>query len=242
MKTTVKDNLRIDYTKYQADELAGTISDALFFPLYVGEIVVKNLLIFLVAIGICTYFGTYHWSTAILFFILSLVVTIPSIIIFSAIRLLTTIKEDLTKVYTITIDTAKHVYADSNRLVAQRKNDVSLVVSSSDVFKGVAIYAIQPIVKRVLAKRIKFFAPPFIWIVNLLFKAIFLRKPPEFIVEKEIENQNPSDNNNLENKITSLGSKTVDGVFMAFKFPFRFVLIIYGIVNALLILLFISIL
>ena len=52
MKTTVKDNLRIDYTKYQADELAGTISDALFFPLYVGEIVVRNLLIFLVAIGL----------------------------------------------------------------------------------------------------------------------------------------------------------------------------------------------
>lgn len=39
-------SLRVDYSKYQVDEVSETIADALFFPLYIVKVLGANLIIF----------------------------------------------------------------------------------------------------------------------------------------------------------------------------------------------------
>ncbi|OWW25045.1 hypothetical protein B4Q04_10880 [Zobellia sp. OII3] len=227
------EDLRLDYSKYEVDELVETVSDAVFFPLYIAKVVGSVLLTVLVVLFVLTVYGTYHWFTGFLFFVIALVVTMPSVILFSVIRLFSTIKSDLEKVYAITLDTALHVYDDANKLKEQRTNNVALKYSFVDVFKGVALYVIRPTLKGVLSKRIKWFALPFTWLIDIIFKKIFLSKSAQAALENEdMANEEESGKETGERDTNGIGAKIVNATFITLKFPFRLALMLYGIVNS----------
>ena len=115
MTKIIKSN-RIDYSKYEVDEVAETISDAIFFPLYIGKVLGLTVLIASVLLFIYAYFQNEYILLVILLFLLFFIVSLPSIILISAIRLINTIRDDLNKVITITTETAIHVYNDTRQL------------------------------------------------------------------------------------------------------------------------------
>lgn len=233
-------NIRIDYSKYEVDEVAETIADVILFPFYIGKVLLVVVLAFMVLIGLLAYEYTSHFMLGFLFFILSYVVSLPSIVLISGIRLIYTIREDINKVFEICIDTTKHIYNDSQLLKEQRESGLPLSATFRDVFRGVAIYVIRPSLKKVLAKRIKFLAGPFIFLIDQVFKLVVIRKQPEFNVAiEENEEINVSVNGeSLDEKIKSGGSKVTGVTMGVITIPIYIVLFIYGTINFLLVWLF----
>lgn len=216
---------RIDYSKYQVDELAATISDAVFFPLYIGKVFGLVLLVFICALTIFSSLFISSTFLSIVFWVITFVVSLPSVILFSVIRLFSTIQSDIEKVYKITLQTAKHVYKDSGVIKTQRKEKTPIKHTFSDVFKGVGLFVIKPVLCKVLERRIKFFSYPFIIIINLIFKKIIIKKTATSQGLQQLESYAVSDEEITKNY--KLSSTT----FKVFKFPFRLVLILYGFVN-----------
>lgn len=233
-------NVRIDYSKYQVDEVVETIADAIVFPFYIGKVMATVVVASLLLIIGLAYFNTTHWSLGILFTLLTFVVSLPSIILISVIRLIRTICDDINNVIEITIETAKHVYNDSGLIKAQRQNGLPLKSSFTDVFRGVSLYVIRPSLQRVLSKRLGPLAFIFTFIVDRLFKYIVIKKQPVFEVEVAPNNDGigehievaakPLDEKVLagSQKVTAISGKVI-------KFPFYLGLGIYGIVNLVLV-------
>ena len=65
-------NNRIDYSKYEVDEVAETISDAIFFPLYIGKVLGLTVLIASVVLFVYAYFQNEYTLLVILLFLLPL--------------------------------------------------------------------------------------------------------------------------------------------------------------------------
>ncbi|GGG14832.1 hypothetical protein GCM10011344_14310 [Dokdonia pacifica] len=227
-------NNRIDYSKYEVDEVAETISDAIFFPLYIGRILGLTVLIASVILFVYAYFQNEYILLVILLFLLLFVVSLPTIILISAIRLINRIRDDLNKVILITTETAIHVYNDTRQLGTQRSEGVSVSTSFKDVFRGVALFVIKPSLKKVLEKRIKFFALPFTFITDLVFSRLVKVKATEIeavIAQEDIEEGAAIE----EHKIMKGISKTTSITSSVLKTPFVIALVLYGIINILLI-------
>ena len=227
-------NNRIDYSKYEVDEVAETISDAIFFPLYIGRILGLTVLIASVILFVYAYFQNEYILLVILLFLLLFVVSLPTIILISAIRLINRIRDDLNKVILITTETAIHVYNDTRQLGTQRSEGVPVSTSFKDVFRGVALFVIKPSLKKVLEKRIKFFALPFTFITDLVFSRLVKVKATEIeavIAQEDIEEGAAIE----EHKIMKGISKTTSITSSVLKTPFVIALVLYGIINILLI-------
>lgn len=235
-------NIRVDYTKYEVDEVAETIADAIFFPMYIGKVSITVVIFFLILLGFLTYVSTSFFVWSFFFFILSLAITIPSIVLVSAVRLINTINEDINKVFGICVDTTKFIYEDSKLLYQQNKLGLPAAGTFKDVFRGVAIYVIRPSLKKVLTKRIKFMAGPFVFLVDQIFRFVVIRKPPEFNIETEADLSAIGSSGNtiipMDSKIKKGSSKVTGVTFSIFKFPLYIVLFVYGFVNALVVWLF----
>ncbi|GAB5565155.1 MAG: hypothetical protein Wins2KO_22180 [Winogradskyella sp.] len=216
---------RIDYSKYEVDELAETISDAIFFPLYIGKVLGTVLLVFLVFLSLFAHFFIQNTFLAFIFWIITLVLSLPSVVLFSVIRLFSTIQSDIEKVYEITLKTAKDAYNDGGLLKAQRQGDVPLQTTFADVFKGVALFVVRPLLCRVLEKRIKFFSYPFVFVINSIFKK-FITKQSKAISEEDALNVRTQ-----SDEVESKNYKFSGTTFKVFKFPFRLALVIYGFIN-----------
>ena len=225
------ESLRVDYSKYQVDEVSETIADALFFPLYIGKVLGTNLAIFWVLLTLFCIFFIDNTFLSVLFWVLTFVISIPSILLFSIIRLFSTIKNDIDNVFKITLETTKHVYEDAGLLKDQRAANLPLKATFSDVFKGVAMYVIRPSLKKVLEKRIKYFAWPLTFLIDLIFKKTVINGSPEIGVELDSEDHIVLKDNTTLGKINKGGEKTTLVAFTVVKFPFRLALIIYGLVN-----------
>lgn len=233
MTKEIKSN-RIDYSKYEVDEVAETISDAIFFPLYIGKVLGLTVLIASVLLFVYAYFQNEYILLVILLFLLFFVVSLPSIILISAIRLINTIRDDLNKVILITTETAIHAYNDTRQLGVQRSEGEPISTSFKDVFRGVALFVIKPTLKKVLEKRIKFFAFPFLFIVDKVFTKLI--KVKELEIEKALENEEIEEGQPLDgNKIMKGISKTTSITSSVLKTPFIIALLIYGFVNVFLI-------
>lgn len=233
MTKEVKSN-RIDYSKYEVDEVAETISDAIFFPLYIGKVLGLTVLIASVLLFVYAYFQNEYILLVILLFLLFFVVSLPSIILISAIRLINTIRDDLNKVILITTETAIHAYNDTRQLGTQRSEGEPISTSFKDVFRGVALFVIKPTLKKVLEKRIKFFAFPFVFVIDKVFTKLI--KVKELEIEKALENEEIEEGQPLDgNKIMKGISKTTSITSSVLKTPFIIALVIYGFVNVLLI-------
>lgn len=227
-------NNRIDYSKYEVDEVAETISDAIFFPLYIGRIVGLTVLIASVVLFVYAYFQNEYILLVILLFLLFFVVSLPTIVLVSAIRLINRIRDDLNKVILITTETAIHVYNDTRQLGTQQSEGIPVSTSFKDVFRGVALFVIKPSLKKVLEKRIKFFALPFTFITDLVFSRLIKVKASE--IEEVIEQEDIQEGTTLEeHKIMKGISKTTSVTSSVLKTPFVIALVLYGIVNILLI-------
>lgn len=224
-------NLRVDYSKYQVDEVSETIADAVFFPLYIGKVLGTNLLIFWALLTLFCIFFIDNTFFSVLFWVLTFVISVPSILLFSIIRLFSTIKNDIDNVFKITLETTKHVYEDAGLLKQQRKEDLPLKATFSDVFKGVAMYVIRPSLKKVLEKRIKYFAWPLTFLIDIIFKKTVINGAPEIGVELDNEDHIVLKDNTTLSKINKGSEKTTSVAFTVVKFPFRLALIIYGLVN-----------
>ena len=227
-------NNRIDYSKYEVDEVAETISDAIFFPLYIGKILGLTVLIASVILFVYAYFQNEYILLVILLFLLLFVVSLPTIILISAIRLINRIRDDLNKVILITTETAIHVYNDTRQLGTQRSEGVPVSATFKDVFRGVALFVIKPSLKKVLEKRIKFFALPFTFITDLVFSRLVKVKATEIeavIAQEDIEEGAAIE----EHKIMKGISKTTSITSSVLKTPFVIALVLYGIINILLI-------
>jgi len=230
-------NIRIDYTKYEVDEVAETIADAILFPLYIGKVLLMVIGCFAAFLIFLAYSYTNYFITGFLFFVLSYAISLPSIVLVSGIRLIYTIRDDINKVFEICVDTTKHIYNDSQLLREQRKSGLPISATFKDVFRGVAIYVIRPSLKKVLAKRIKFMAGPFIFLIDQVFKLVVIRKQPEFNVT-EIDNEEISvetGTKSLDDKVKSGGSKMTNVTMGVITFPLYVVLAVYGSVNFLLV-------
>ncbi|APY08424.1 hypothetical protein BWZ20_08995 [Winogradskyella sp. J14-2] len=223
---------RIDYSKYQVDELAETISDAILFPLYIGKVFGLVLLVFLVMLTMVAYMHFQNTFFGILFWFLAFIISLPTVIIFSVIRLFSTIQSDIEKVYEITLQTTKNIYKDTGLLRTQRQNDVTLKTTFSDVFKGVALFVIKPALNKVIGKRVKFFAFPFVFIIDTIFKKYVLKKV------KTLPKQAIFESSSNEELVANYKYNFSDKTFKIIKFPFRFILIIYGFFNLALVYLF----
>lgn len=233
MSETTKSN-RIDYSKYEVDEVAETISDAIFFPLYIGKVLGLTVLIASVLLFVYAYFQNEYILLVILLFLLCFIVSLPSIILISAIRLINTIRDDLNKVILIAAETAVHAYNDTRQLGTQRSEGEPISTSFKDVFRGVALFVIKPTLKKVLEKRIKFFAFPFLFVVDKIFSRLV--KVKELEIEKALESEEIGDEELLDgNKIMKGISKTTSITSSVLKTPFIIALVIYGFVNVLLI-------
>ncbi len=233
MTKTTKSN-RIDYSKYEVDEVAETISDAIFFPLYIGKVLGLTVLVASVLLFVYAYFQNEYILLVILLFLLLFIVSLPSIILISGIRLINTIRDDLNKVITITTETAIHVYNDTRQLGAQRSEGAPVSTSFKDVFRGVGLFVIKPTLKKVLEKRIKFFALPFTFITDLIFSRLVKVKANE--IEEMIEQEDLQEAPKLEeHKIMKGISKTTSITSSVLKTPFIVALVIYGLINILLI-------
>lgn len=234
MLSTTK-NARIDYSKYQIEDILETIADVIMFPIYIGKVMSIVIIVTLFIISGLAYFYTIHWGFSILFILITFIVSLPSIILISIIRLINTISDDINKVIAISIETTKHVYKDSGLLKNQRQNGVSLKSSFTDVFRGVSLYIIRPGLKRVLSKKLGSFALIFTFIIDQLFKYIIIKKQP--ILELEIEHDKYLDveTKSLDEKIIVASNKVTSVSKKVIKLPFYLALTIYGIVNILLI-------
>lgn len=235
---TASKNVRIDYSKYQVDDVVETIADAIMFPFYIGKVFGTVVIIaFCLIIGLA-YLNTIHWSLAILFTLLTFVLSLPSIVLISVIRLINTICDDINKVIEISIETTKHVYNDSGLIKEQRQSGVPLKSSFSDVFRGVSLYVIRPSLQRVLSKRLGPLAFIFTFIIDRLFKYVVIKKQPVFEVEFEQDDEGGHlevDAKPLDQKVLH-GSKKVTTISgKVIKFPFYIGLAIYGVVNLILI-------
>lgn len=133
--------------------------------------------------------------------------------------------------FKITLETTKHVYEDSGLLKGQREANLPLKSTFSDVFKGVAMYVIRPSLKKVLEKRIKYFAWPLTFLIDLIFKKTVINGSPEIEVELDDEDHIVLKENTMLDKINKGSEKTTSVAFTVVKFPFRLALIIYGLVN-----------
>lgn len=224
-------NLRIDYSKYEVDEVSETIADAIFFPLYIGKVLGTNLVIFWVLLTLFCVFFIDNTFLSILFWLITFIISIPSILLFSIVRLFSTIKDDIDNVFKITLETTKHVYEDADLIKQQREENLPLKATFSDVFKGVAMYVIRPSLKKVLEKRIKYFAWPLSFLIDLIFKKTVINSNNEIGVELDNEDQIVLKENTTLDKINKGGEKTTSVAFSVVKFPFRLVLVIYGLVN-----------
>ena len=223
--------LRVDYSKYQVDEVSETIADALFFPLYIGKVLGTNLIIFWALLTLFCIFFLDNIFLGVLFWIITFIVSIPSILLFSIIRLFSTIKNDIDNVFKITLETTKHVYEDAGLLKQQREADLPLKATFSDVFKGVAMYVIRPSLKKVLEKRIKLFAWPLTFLIDIIFKKTVINSSSEIGVELDNEDHIVLEENTTLDKINKGGEKTTSVTFSVVKFPFRLALVIYGLLN-----------
>jgi len=235
---TKSKNGRIDYSKYQVDDVVETIADAIMFPFYIGKVMSTVVITAMVLLIGLAYFNTIHWSLGILFTLITFIVSLPSIILVSIIRLINTICEDINKVVSIAIETTKHVYNDSGLIKEQRQNGIPLKSSFSDVFRGVSLYIIRPSLQRVLSKRLGRLSFVFTFIIDRLFKYIVIKKQPVFNVNIEqdnsgghIEIETPS----LDQKMISGSQKVTTISGKVIKFPFYCGLAIYGILNLILI-------
>lgn len=231
---TTSKNVRIDYSKYQVDDVVETIADAIMFPFYIGKVFGTIVIIALALIIGVAYLNTIHWSLAILFTLLTFALSLPSIVLVSVIRLINTICDDLNKVIEISIETTKHVYNDSGLIKEQRQSGVPLKSSFSDVFRGVSLYVIRPSLQRVLSKRLGPLAFIFTFIIDRLFKYVVIKKQPVF----EVEFEQDEDGGHIEVETKSLDQKVLNGSKKVttisgkvIKFPFYVALVIYGIVN-----------
>lgn len=231
-------NLRIDYSKYQIDEVVETIADAIFFPLYIGKVAFSVVITGLLLIIGLAYFITSHWTLTILFALLTFIITSPSLILISIIRIINTIVSDINNVVSISIETTKHVYEDSGLIKQQRASNIPLKSSFSDVFRGVSLYVIRPSLKKVVSKKLGRLAFVFTFIIDKLFKYIIVKKQPQF----DVEITEDKTGKHLEINTTSLDSKLISGTEKTMsisgkviKFPFYLALSIYGVINLILI-------
>lgn len=228
-------NLRINYSKYQVDEITETIADAIFFPIYIGKVLGTNLIAFWLLLTFFCYFFIDNIFLSTLYWLLTFILSIPSILLFSIIRLFSTIKNDIDKVFKITLETSKHVYEDAGLIKQQRDENLSLKTTFSDVFKGVAMYVIRPSLKKVLEKRIKFFAWPLTFLIDLIFKRVVIKPSLELDIDVDNEDHIVLKENTKLGKINKNSVKTTSMAFAVIKFPFRLAFIIYGFVNFILI-------
>ena len=202
--------------------------------MYIGKILGLTVLIASVILFVYAYFQNEYILLVILLFLLLFVVSLPTIILISAIRLINRIRDDLNKVILITTETAIHVYNDTRQLGVQRSEGVPVSTSFKDVFRGVALFVIKPSLKKVLEKRIKFFALPFTFITDLVFSRLVKVKATEIeavIAQEDIEEGAAIE----EHKIMKGISKTTSVTSSVLKTPFVIALVLYGIVNILLI-------
>ena len=62
-------SLRIDYSKYQVDEVTETIANAIFFPVYISKVLVTNLVVlWLLLTVICFFYRQYISKYCVLVF------------------------------------------------------------------------------------------------------------------------------------------------------------------------------
>lgn len=233
-------NIRIDFSKYQIDEVAETIADAIIFPLYAGRVVLNVILLSIIGLLLLTQQVSNYFITGFFFFTLSFAISLPSIVLLSTIRLIDTIKEDFIRIIEICVETSKHVYEDSILLKEQRANNVPLSATFKDVFRGVSLYVIRPALKKVLRKRIKYLAAPFVFLIDQLFKFIVIRRQPYFqVLDKSDAQDEPEDGRvALDNRIKLLGGNFTSITSGVIKAPLYIVLVIYGTVNSFLVWLF----
>lgn len=224
--THTKATQRIDYSKYEVEELAETISDAIFFPLYIGKVFGTVLLVFLIGLTAFTLWFIPNSFLSVVFWVFVFLVSLPSVVLFSVIRLFSTIQEDMESVYEITLQTAINAYKDSGILKQQRQDNAPIKTTFTDVFRGVALFVIKPVLCSVLQKRIKFFSYPFIVVINLIFKRLVVKSTKNKTDLEQLVAED-SDSSNNEPKNYKLSQAT----FSVIKFPFRLALIIYGFVN-----------
>lgn len=222
-------HLRIDYSKYEVDEISETIADALFFPIYIGKVLGTNLIIFWISLTLFCLFFIDNSFLSFVFWLLAFIMSIPSILLFSIIRLFSTIKDDIDNVFRITLETSKHVYEDAGLIKQQREENIPLKSTFSDVFKGVALYVIRPSLNKVLQKRIKYFAWPLTFLIDIIFKKTVIKSNPEVALDQE-DHIVLQENTTLDT-INRGGEKTTSVTFSVVKFPFRLALIIYGFIN-----------
>lgn len=231
-------NVRIDYSKYQVDDVVETIADAIMFPFYIGKVMGTVVIIALLLIIGLAYINTIHWSLGILFTLLTFVLSLPSIILTSIIRLINTICEDINKVVEIAIETTKHVYNDSGLIKEQRQSGIPLKSSFTDVFRGVSLYVIRPSLQRVLSKRLGPLSFIFTFMIDRLFKYIVIKRQPVFEVEFEQDEDGGHievETKPLDQKILSGSQKVTTISGKVIKFPFYLALVLYGVVNLILI-------
>lgn len=236
--STPSKNLRIDYSKYNIDEVVGTIADAIVFPFYIGKVALKVVLGGIFAIFILGFLSTNHWVLTLLFSLLTVIISSPSLVLISFIVLINTIVSDIHKVIQITIETTKHVYEDSGLLKEQRTSGLPLKSSFTDVFRGVSLYIVRPSLQRVLSKKLGKFAFPITFMIDKLFKYIIIKKQPQFEVEM-IEDKTGDhievSQKSLDNKLIKGSEKATSISGNVIKFPFYLALFIYGSINFILI-------
>ncbi len=238
-QVAVKKNIRIDYAKYEVEEIAEIIADAILFPIYIGRVLLTVVVAFFLLFILISQEVTNYFILGVIFFIFSYIISLPSILIISMIRLIDTIRNDLNKIIEICIDTTKYIYEDSSLLKEQHKNGVPISSTFKDVFRGVALYVIRPSLKKVLAKRLKYLAMPFIFIIDQLFKYIIIKKQPKFIITQDESGIIKVDTKiSLDDKIKKGSNKTTLITMRFLTIPLYVVLSIYGFLNILFVWLF----
>ena len=222
---------RIDYSKYEVDEVAETIADAIFFPMYIGKVVGQVVLIFLGLLILFSFLTISNNFLALLFILIVFAISVPSMLLFSVIRLFSTIRDDINNVFRITVETTVYVIEDTGILRDQRKTGAPIKHTFSDVFKGVALYVIRPSLKRVLTRRIKYFAGPLAFLMDGIFKRTIVKRPPDLDVTVDEEGHVHAAPATTADKIKQGTKKTTTVAFGVVKFPFRLTLVIYGFFN-----------
>lgn len=228
------DNLRVDYSKYEVEEIADIISDAIIFPIYIGKVAIKVVFFFILVGVLLSYFFTGNFFFGFLFFLISFVLSIPSMVLISCISLTNTIKNDLNTIIKICFDTSKHVYNDSKLVYNQRELGVPLKSTFNDVFRGVAIYVIRPSLKKVLLRRIKFLALPFTFIIDQIFRLVFISKKIKVVENKKGYSEQLKTSAEIIDEIDNFKYEDFKMVSVPIKiinFPLFIILFIYGSIN-----------
>ncbi len=229
----MNDTLRIDYSKYQVDELVETISDAIFFPLYIGKVVGKVVSLVSIALIAIAYFYTGGILTSIFFFLLAFIVSLPTIALLSVLQLINTVKKDLEKIYDITIDTSKKAYQDTLLLKKQSQSGLTKSITFTDVFKGISLFVIRPSLKKVLDRKIGFLSWPFTIIIDFIFKITIARKSPD--TEEIVISETNGIKTNISQDQTIKPNKAEQVTLGIIKFPIKVVLFIYVPINILIV-------